>query len=195
VRGRGRPGRTKSRYRQWVNRSISSNLANSPRRIVWSGCVVAAPVPWVLRLKEYEFTSTTTRCPNIFGGCSRVYREFLYGREAENARLAAPFADKGWIGRFMDCSASAASKFARHLKSAEFVSYSWIFGEFSEAPGRISLRTGRATSSRLLLGGDLSHGDGFAGNPKALPIPQGSTQPTSRSFAVCRSSPLRFGLR
>jgi hypothetical protein len=106
---------------------------------------VAAPVPWVLRLKEYEFYQHYDEMSEYLWRMFFVFTaNSLYGREAENARLAAPFADKGWIGRFMDCSASAASKFARHLKSAEFVSYSWIFGEFSEAsrPDFLADRTG-----------------------------------------------------
>src|SRR5208283_71357 len=68
----------------------------------------------------------------------------LLGRGDENLRLTEPFADKGWISSFLDCSASAAGKFAQHLGSREFVRYSWLFAQFSEirCPDLIEDRAG-----------------------------------------------------
>jgi len=120
---------------------ISKNLRGES---VGPDMPVAAPEPWVLRLKEYEFYQHYDEMAEYLWRLFFVFTaNCLCGREDENVRLAAPFADQGWIGQFIDCGASAASRFARHLKSREFVRYSWIFSEFSKV-GRPDFLADRA---------------------------------------------------
>jgi DNA polymerase III delta prime subunit len=106
---------------------------------------VRAPEPWVLRLKEYEFYQYYDEMADFLWRMFFVFTaNSLCGRQSENARLAAPFVDKGWISQFIECSVSAANKFVGHFKSGEFVSYSWIFAEFAEVsrPDFLADRTG-----------------------------------------------------
>jgi hypothetical protein len=113
---------------------------------------VEAPDPWVLRLKEHEFYQHYDEMAEYLWRMFFVFTaNSLCGRGAQNALLAAPFAAKGWISQFIDSSVSAADKFARHLKSAEFVKYSWIFGEFSAVPRPdfITDRTGHGFASTV----------------------------------------------
>ena len=90
---------------------------------------------------------------------------------------------------------SAAKESAWHLKSAESVEYSWIFGEFSAFP-RPSGPEQQATASRPLLRKPILRGLAMdLRRPKPANILQRSTPQTSRSFAAYRSSSFRFGWR
>lgn len=117
---------------------------------------VEAPEPWVLRLHEYEFYQHYDEMVEYLWGVFFVFTaNCLLGREDENVRLTEPFADKGWISSFLDCSASAAGKFAQHLRSREFVRYSWILAQFSEIrrPDSIGDRAGHgfAKAARMAI--------------------------------------------
>jgi hypothetical protein len=94
---------------------------------------VAVPEPWVLRLKEYELYQYYDEMAEYLWLMFFVFTaNCLCEKEDENVRLAEPFVDKGWVSDFLACSASAAAEFAKHLRSRRFVTYSWIFAQFSE---------------------------------------------------------------
>ena len=91
------------------------------------------PEPWVLRIQEYEFFQHYDEMAEYI---SRMFFVFtancLLGREDQNIRLTEPFASKGWIATFIDCSVAAATNFAQRLRSKDPTKYSWIFIQFSE---------------------------------------------------------------
>ena len=155
---------------------------------------VAAPEPWVLHLQEYEFYQHYDEMTEYLWRMFFVFTaNCLRGREDENVRLAEPFADKGWISNFLACGASAASKFAQHLRSRTFVKYSWIFAQFSEIrrPDFIEDRTGHgfATTARKAI---------FRLAMDLQALQAGIHSPTINAddievFAACRCSFFRSG--
>ena len=87
---------------------------------------VAAPEPWVLRLKEYEFYQHYDEMAEYFWRLFFVFTaNCLCGREDENVRLAAPFADQGWIGQFIDCGARPQATSRGISSQGNSLEYSW----------------------------------------------------------------------
>ncbi|MGC9969690.1 MAG: ATP-binding protein [Bryobacteraceae bacterium] len=110
-----------------------------------SNVPVQTPGPWVLRIPEYEFFGHYDEMAEYFWRMFFVFTaNCLLGKQDLNIRLTEPFADRGWIGSFLDCSAAAASNFAQRLRSKEFTRYSWIFAQLSEVrqPDYVVDRTG-----------------------------------------------------
>jgi hypothetical protein len=94
---------------------------------------VQVPEPWVLRIPEYELYQHYDEMAEYFWRMFFVFvANCLLGRKDQNIRLTEPFADKGWIGGFLNRSAAAASDFAQRIRLKGFTRYSWLFAQFAE---------------------------------------------------------------
>ncbi len=68
-------------------------------------------------MQEHEFFRHYDEMAEYFWRMFFVFTaNFLLGKHDENVRLREPFADKGWIASFVDCSAAAVRDFTERLR-------------------------------------------------------------------------------